>query len=254
MAVLGIDIGSRTIAKVVLESGRIIESAVIDSGPNPVARALCLAGDPDCFTTVVSTGYGRHAARTALSGEIITEIKAHAIGAWESVPGCRTVLDIGGQDSKVIRLDINGNVEDFLMNDKCAAGTGRFLEVMARILNLSLTELGHKGGATTATVKINSMCTVFAESEVVSLQANGTPVEEISRALLNSVCEKVTSMVYRTGFAEPLVFTGGLARIEVLAGMIGEKLNLDVIVPPDPQIIGAFGAALHGERRGKDGT
>jgi predicted CoA-substrate-specific enzyme activase len=254
MAVLGIDIGSRTIARVVLEHGRLVESQVIDSGPDPVTRAVTLAGDPGKYEAVVSTGYGRHAMQSALSGRIITEIRAHALGAGSVVPGCRTVLDIGGQDSKVIRLDAHGNVEDFLMNDKCAAGTGRFLEVMARTLNLSLAELGEKGGATAETVKINSMCTVFAESEVVSLLANGTPVEVISRALLASICDKVTSMLNRIGVRPPLVFTGGVARFNVLAGLIGAKLKQDVVVPPDPQIIGALGAALYAESGEQHGT
>ncbi|GAW94202.1 acyl-CoA dehydratase activase [Calderihabitans maritimus] len=247
MRFAGIDIGSRTIAMVVWERGRLAFSRVVDSGPNPVERAAQLLGDVGKYRRVVATGYGRHAARAAFAHEIITEIKAHALGARAVYPQCRTVLDIGGQDIKVIRLDDNGRVVDFLMNEKCAAGTGKFVEVMAQTLGLDLTQFACMALATSERVTLNSTCAVFAETEVVSLLARGVKAEAVARAVLESVCAKAASMLHRVGLKPALVFTGGVALLSGIADLLGARLRTEVVIPSDPQIVGALGAALYGQ-------
>jgi predicted CoA-substrate-specific enzyme activase len=247
MAVLGLDIGSRTIAAVLFAEGQILKSVVVDGGANPIARAEQLVKQFPTWDRLVATGYGRHAAREGLAQEIITEIKAHALGANYFYPDCRTVLDIGGQDSKVISLGTRGKVVDFIMNDKCAAGTGKFLEVMAERLELPFEELGRFIDLEEG-VKINSMCTVFAESEVVSLLAQQIPIAQIAKGLFDSVCDRTIPLVQKVGARERLVFTGGVAAIPGFAGLLERKMRLKtaITVPEQPQIIGALGAALHG--------
>ncbi|MCS5696067.1 acyl-CoA dehydratase activase [Desulfofundulus thermocisternus] len=248
MAVLGIDIGSRTIGVVVLnESGEMISGRVFDSGPRPLERAREIAGDLSQYRHIVATGYGRHGARADFATDLITEIKAHALGASYLFPSCRTVLDIGGQDSKVIRLNERGRVVDFIMNDRCAAGTGKFLEVMAQSLGLSLEEMVAAAAKSEEKVILNSMCTVFAESEVVSLLAEGQPVGVVARAVLNSICDRAQNMLSRMGLVPAVVFTGGVAAIPGLAAYFARRAGLpDLQVPTSPQLVGALGAALYG--------
>ena len=172
MRVLGLDIGSRSVDAVWLEDGRIVDSAVADSGFDPASVAAALVERSGC-DRLVATGYGRHVARESFGGDVVTEIKAYALGAFALYPEARAVLDIGGQDTKAIALRSDGRVADFEMNDKCAAGTGKFLEVMARALGFSLVELGTASVAAASGVQITSMCTVFAESEVTGLVHRG---------------------------------------------------------------------------------
>lgn len=253
MDFLGIDIGSRTIATVVLDDkGTIRNAAIRDSGPRPLERAEQMVGNGQSFRQVVATGYGRHGARAAFATGLITEIKAHALGARHLFPSCRTVLDIGGQDSKVIRLDEEGRVEDFIMNDRCAAGTGKFLEVMARGLGLSLKEIVAAASTSGQELTLNSMCTVFAESEVVSLLAAGKPVGAVARAVLNSICDRTQNLLARVGIVPPVVFTGGVAAVPGLPAYFSRRMGLkrmglpDLQVPDNPQLVGALGAALFG--------
>jgi len=156
----------------------------------------------------------------------------------------RTVIDIGGQDSKVIRLNERGEVQDFAMNDKCAAGTGRFLEVMAHALEVDLSEMASISERASRSAPISSMCTVFAESEVVSLIAQGVPREEIISGLHEAIAGRTAGMVFRVGLEKEVMMTGGVAKNRGVVKSLEKKLQCKIIVPPEPQIIGALGAAL----------
>ena len=159
-------------------------------------------------------------------------------------PGVRTVIDIGGQDSKVIRLSPQGKVIDFVMNEKCAAGTGRFLEVMAHALETDLEEMSRPSAPSVKTANISSMCTVFAESEVVSLVAEGHPREEIIKGIIYSVVERTISLARRVGVEEELMMTGGVAKNIALREALEKSLGIKITVPDEPQAVGALGAAL----------
>lgn len=191
---------------------------------------------------ITATGYGRNIFS---ADKKVTEITCHAAGAHFLVPEAVAVLDIGGQDSKAIRLDSDGKVSDFVMNDKCAAGTGRFLQNMAVHLGCSLDDFAQLDD--TLTYKpINSMCTVFAESEVVGLLAGGVSKEAISLALLDSVAERAANLLSRVSDTGPVCFTGGCARNSLLASIIERKIKRRVIAPEKAQYAGAIGAALIG--------
>jgi predicted CoA-substrate-specific enzyme activase len=175
----------------------------------------------------------------------ITEIKAFALGARALVPHCRTVLDIGGQDTKVISLRENGEVKNFEMNDKCAAGTGRFLEVMAKALGFEIEELGERAMMASKSVKINSMCTVFAESEVVSLTTQGEDRQNIAMGLHQAIVERTLAMLKHVGVETDFVFAGGVANNICIRKMLEERLGIAPVIPQNPQVVGALGAALH---------
>jgi len=243
----GIDIGSRTIALVVLNDREVVRCAVVDTGFSPLetAREMVAALPPGSLIT--ATGYGRHAAKADFAHRVVTEIKAHALGVCRFTPKAKTVLDIGGQDMKVIALDGSGNVEDFQMNDKCAAGTGKFLEVMAAALGyVSVEEFGRASLLGSPGTKITSMCTVFAESEAVSLMHRGVDRCDIGRALHASVVERALGLLQRVGYQALLVFTGGVAMNPCILTMLRDKIKDPVLVPENPQLIGALGAALAG--------
>ncbi len=242
----GLDVGSRTIELVIFDTD-VRESLVLATGTNPLQRCQeVLAGKS--YERLVVTGYGRHLVAPSVGGEVVSEIKAHAIGARHIYPDCRTVIDIGGQDSKVILLSDKGVVQKFQMNDRCAAGTGRFLEVMANILEVGINDLGDLALSASATIQINSLCTVFAESEVVSLIAQGKETSAIALALHEAVATRITSMIRMTGFKEKVVFVGGGALNKCLCQLLGKKLDTELVVPPEPQIVGALGAALLAKR------
>jgi len=201
---------------------------------------------------VVATGYGRHLARAETAGRVITEIKAHAAGAARLFPGVRTVIDIGGQDSKVIALDGSGRVSRFLMNDKCAAGTGRFLEIMAATLGYTLPDFGEAALGADDEVRLNAMCTVFAESEVISLKNRGVPPARIARAVHQAVVQRMVQMVTRMDYGPWIVFSGGVARNPCIRRLLQEQLpGTEIRVPQDPDLVGALGAALHVDLPGK---
>jgi len=255
--VAGIDIGSLSAEAVILDDDRIAGYSIIHTGADSrraAQEALALAlkqakRSPDEVAFTVATGYGR--VNVPFAALQVTEITCHARGAAFLLPGTRTVIDIGGQDSKVIRLDETGTVVDFVMNDKCAAGTGRFLEVMARALETRVEALSDLGASARRAAPISSMCTVFAESEVVSLIGEGTPREEIVRGLLQSVAERTVNMVHRVGLAREVAMTGGVAKNRGVVRLIAERLGVEVHVPPEPQIVGALGAALIARSRAK---
>ncbi len=242
----GLDIGSRTIALVVWDGARIVRARVADTGIDPLSNARALLDNGD-FARLVATGYGRHlAAERELADEVISEIKAYAMGAHHLYRDVGTVLDIGGQDSKVIRVGPGGRVLRFEMNDRCAAGTGRFLENMARTLGLEIEQFGpHALGSGGRAVRISSLCTVFAESEVVSLIARGEDSRRVALGLHQAIVDRVGSMVRRVGVQERFVFAGGVAHNRCLQQLFAEALGVPLTVPDDPQIVGALGAALH---------
>jgi predicted CoA-substrate-specific enzyme activase len=250
MSFAGIDIGSLSTDAVVFDGERIISYAIVPtlsssetaakSAYDAVLESAQLSSTE--VSAVVATGYGRTSIDFA--DRAVTEITCHALGARRLFSEANTVIDIGGQDSKVIRLSRDGRVEDFSMNDKCAAGTGRFLEVMARSLDTKLDALGTLSALSTADVRISSTCTVFAESEVVALVAKGVPKEDIIRGLHRSVAERVFAMVTRLRAEPPYVMTGGVAKNSGVVAAIEERLGTTLLLPEEPQIVGALGAAL----------
>jgi predicted CoA-substrate-specific enzyme activase len=246
----GIDIGS-VATKGVLYNGEVAASIVIPTGWSPrEASRLALrmvlerhGVDRSSVRSIVATGYGRVSADFA--DRAVTEITCHARGAYCLNPGIRTVLDIGGQDSKVIRLDDQGNVIDFVMNDKCAAGTGRFLEVMCRILETEVQDIDSLA-ADARPEPVSSMCTVFAESEVVSLLARGASRQSIARGVLESIAGRVIALAGRLEVQPGIAFTGGLSQSRVLRGILEQRLGLPLFTSSFSQIAGALGGAVIG--------
>jgi len=250
LPVAGVDIGSLSTEVVILDKRAMLAAIIIPTGANSrlaAEKAMKMALEEsglsrDDLQYIVATGYGRVSAPFA--DKKVTEISCHGKGAFYLNPEVRTVIDIGGQDSKVIRLDSQGKVVDFVMNEKCAAGTGRFLEVMAHALEIDLEEMSRPAPPTVNVAHISSMCTVFAESEVVSLIAEGHPREEIIKGIIYSVVERTVSMARRVGVEEKLMMTGGVAKNTALREALGESLGFKVLVPDEPQAVGALGAAL----------
>ncbi|MDO4280242.1 MAG: acyl-CoA dehydratase activase [Peptococcaceae bacterium] len=247
----GIDSGSTSTDVVILDKDKnIIAQTILPTGAGAAAgadRALDAALDQaglarDDITATVTTGYGRTAIK--LGDQSITEITCHAKGAYFLDPTVRTIIDIGGQDSKVIRLDDNGNVANFVMNDKCAAGTGRFLELMARTLELSLDEMSTLGLDWKEEVTISSMCTVFAESEVVSLIAENRTPADIIHGLNHSVASKTTALCRRVGGRENYMMTGGVSKNRGVVKEIEDMLGVKLHISDKAQLNGALGAAL----------
>jgi predicted CoA-substrate-specific enzyme activase len=259
----GIDSGSRTVKAVVLDAATsaIVASAMVDAGVDAAATAttlfdLALAEAGVARTAIarlVATGYARAAVPGADAR--ITEITCHARGVRHLLPAARSVVEIGGQDSKVLRLDERGVVADFAMNDRCAAGTGRFLEVVAARLGTDLFGLGALAEASTEPAAISSMCVVFAESEIIGLMAGGARREDLAAGVMAAIGTRLAALTGRE-LAAPVVFTGGVARIPGMAAALGRALGQAVIVAPQPHLTGALGAALiacqqaRGEGRG----
>ena len=247
----GIDVGSLSTDVVILdEKGVVAGYSIIQTGANSTEAAeKALAGALDKagiergrLDKIIATGYGR--ISVPFDQKAITEISCHALGAHHLFPEVGTVVDIGGQDSKVIRVNEAGKVLDFTMNDKCAAGTGRFLEVMAAKLQISLEEMGDLSLRAAGEVPISSVCTVFAESEVISLVARNHPKEEIIRGLHRSIVNRVWSMVRSVGVHGTLTMTGGVAKNRGVVALMEEKVGKSIPVHTEPQIVGALGAAL----------
>lgn len=246
---LGVDIGSLT-TKVVLvnQERQMVARATGRSGYSGKEVALrlsegLLAGqglDRKDISTV-ATGYGRV---TFPADREVSEITCQARGIAHLFGGARTVIDIGGQDSKVIKMLPGGKVADFAMNDKCAAGTGRFLEVMAGALEVRLEEVGDLALGAAGRCNISSFCTVFAESEVVSHVASGASKADILAGVCESVAVRVASMTSRTGLEPEVVFTGGVARNKGVASALARHLCLSLLLPEEPEITAALGAAL----------
>ena len=196
---------------------------------------------PQAVNAIVSTGYGRNSLKVA--DKAITEITCHAAGAYYLNPAIRTIIDIGGQDSKSIVIDDNGKVKDFAMNDKCAAGTGRFLEVMARALEVDLDNFGEISLDAENPSKISSLCTVFAESEVISLISKGEKRKNIIAGIHESIASRVASMTNRVGVIKPIMMTGGVAKNIGVVRALEKKFNAPIEVSENAQVNGAIGAA-----------
>lgn len=244
MITAGIDLGSRTIKVVLMENGKIIHSDVQENSYNSIAQCKKMLEGLN-YDKITSTGYGRHLfAEYFPQAEVMSEIKAFALGINHLFPECRTILDIGGQDTKAISLDSNGRILNFEMNDKCAAGTGRFLEIMATALRYDLNEFGEKALMTEETVNISSMCTVFAESEVVSMAAKGYEREKIARGIHHSIAKRSVSLLKKVGITGTVAFVGGVAKNPAMKPMIEVLLDKAVVTYHNPQIVGAIGCAL----------
>jgi (R)-2-hydroxyacyl-CoA dehydratese activating ATPase len=243
MRCAGIDIGSRTIELVVLENRKIIESKQTDTGFDPMTQAKALLEDME-YDCILATGYGRHLFEISFDAPTVTEIKAYAVGARALFPEVQTILDIGGQDSKAIAVNDNGRVIKFEMNDRCAAGTGKFLEIMAQALGYRLNQFGKEALKATREVRISSMCTVFAESEVTSLVARGESRQDIALGLHDSVVRRAVGMLKRISVKDAILFAGGVARNPCMRRLLEKAMDKVILVPEDPQMVGAMGAAL----------
>jgi len=253
----GVDLGSLTAKAVIIENGEIIGHRVIQSGYNSTENAHrvmseCLEGTTlslDDLEYIISTGYGR--VNVPFAHKQVTEITCHAKGANYLFPAARTVIDIGGQDSKAMSIDGNGRVKDFVMNEKCAAGTGRFLEVMAHALEVDLDSFGALSLTSEHPAKISSMCTVFAESEVISQIAQGLPKEDIIAGIHDAITSRVASMARRVPIAEDVVLTGGVSKNVGVIKALSKHLGYDIQVSELSQIAGALGAALLAREAGE---
>lgn len=255
MIVAGIDVGSVNTKLVVLDrqTGRTICTLVEPTGPRPRETAArlqerCRAEHPelaDRIGMVVATGYARNTVCAAT--RTITEIKAAALGIRFLYPECRTIVDIGGQDSKVLVLDENGRVRDFVMNDRCAAGTGQFLSVMARTLAVPLADFGRLALDSQRPVPISSLCVVMAESEILSLLAADTPVGDIIAGLHAALARRVANMAARLHVEPPVVFTGGVAQNPAMRAELESAFGLAVTAAEQPLLSAALGAALFSE-------
>ncbi|MBF0510599.1 MAG: CoA activase [Deltaproteobacteria bacterium] len=250
MITAGIDAGSKTIKAVVVKDGRIIGQAKGDAGydvkPSAEAvwqEALKAAGiKASDISKVVATGAGRDEAPYVQAK--ITEVSAAAKGAVALNPAIRTVIDVGAEEGRAIKINADGKVVDFAINEKCAAGSGAFIESMARALEVTLEELGPLSLQSTKMVNMNAQCAVFAESELVTLVHAKTAKPDMARAIHNAISDRITSLVRRVGLETPVMLIGGLAKNIGFYTSLKNMLETDILVPEDPDIVGAFGAAL----------
>ncbi|HZK54906.1 MAG TPA: acyl-CoA dehydratase activase [Desulfosporosinus sp.] len=250
MITAGIDVGS-TATKAVIFDGTIRSMAIVPTGWNPKEagrsvfnEALTRAGllEQD-IERIIGTGYGR--VSLSFIDKKVTEITCHAKGAKFLFPKTRTVIDIGGQDSKVIAIAEDGAVADFIMNDKCAAGTGRFLQVMTGVLDITLDELGRLASGTKP-ASINSMCTVFAESEIIGLLAQEVTKEAIASGIVQTIAQKMMSLTSRVPCLEEITFSGGVANNPEICAILSSAFGAKFNIPNRPQLVGALGAAIVG--------
>ena len=246
---LGIDVGSTASKCVIVDAGGAIVgrglagSGAGTAGPKTsVDAALVDAGIAmDDVAASCATGYGRNLMEWT-DGQM-SELSCHAKGAAKLFPGVRTVIDIGGQDAKVLSISPSGDLENFAMNDKCAAGTGRFLQVLSGILGMELAELGEAAGRGKPAA-ISSMCAVFAETEIIGLLARGTPPADIAAGVFRSIARRMRGLAARIPLRGECTFTGGLATSPSFSRLLSEELGVPVNVPEYPQLVGAIGAAL----------
>jgi predicted CoA-substrate-specific enzyme activase len=261
MICAGVDAGSRTIKIVLFDPAheKVLGSAIASQGVEQprlavelYERTLREAGlAREEVATVVATGYGR--SRVPFASTTITEITCHARGVHHLLPNMRTIIEIGGQDSKVIFLEAGGRVRDFAMNDRCAAGTGQFLEMVASRMGVDLLRLGEMSRGSLKPAVISSTCVVFAETEIIGLLADGIPASDVAAGVQNAIATRVATMAGRT-LAPPICFTGGVALQPGMIRALEAALSLPIRVAPDPQLTGALGAALLAARaQGRDG-
>lgn len=251
MYTLGIDIGSTSSKAVILQDGEmIVKRALVavgtgTSGPAQLLQQLFANQEiqqSDIRKTVV-TGYGRMNFKEA--DKQISELSCHAKGVHFLFPEARTVIDIGGQDAKALKIDSRGNLLNFAMNEKCAAGTGRFLEVMAKVLETNINDLGHLSLQAQNTINISSVCTVFAESEVISHLSKGLGTADIAAGIHRSIAQRVSSLALRVGIQSDLIMTGGVAQNIGVVKAMENVTNAKIYVSEYAQYSGAIGAALY---------
>jgi len=252
MIVAGIDVGSLTSKAVILKDKKLHSSALRLTGTDVTAAAETVFREaldkgslkPECVERIISTGYGR--INIPFADKSVTEITCNAIGVHFLYPNARLVIDIGGQDCKAIKMDDQGKVITFAMNDKCAAGTGKFLEIAAQTLDMNLRELGSIGLEAKNKVLISSTCTVFAQTEIVSLIAQRVQKGDIAVALHTSIASRIYGLICSTNpdFDEQVVLTGGVAYNNAIVKTLEKKLECEITVPENPQIVTALGAAV----------
>lgn len=255
---LGIDVGSTTAKMVAVDAGgKMVWHTLEEADPRAadqvnrfLSQATLSCGSLE-GVPLVATGYGRKLVKQATRQ--VTEISCHALGIYAELGHGGTLVDIGGQDSKAIRISDSGKVIDFAMNDKCAAGTGRFLENTAGRLRVPLHEMGQDALSSADEVPISSTCTVFAESEVISLIAQGIPVPAILKGLHRSLVKRVAAMIGSVGLTTPLMLSGGVVKNPAIRAMLAEETSSAVTLPDHPQLMGAYGAALFALRIAESG-
>lgn len=256
----GVDIGSLSAEAVIIDEEKILSYSLIPTGAESAKtaqKAMEKALEPlsplalKDIKYIVSTGYGR--VIVPFARREITEISCHAKGAHYFFPSIRTILDMGGQDCKAIKCDSKGKLVDFVMNDKCAAGTGRFLEIVARALDLPLDEIGSLSLRAEQECAISSRCAVFAKSEALSLNRSGTPKEEILAGVHEAISQRMIELLSRVGIEKDFAITGGVAKNPGVVKKIEQKIGLPVFIPSEPQIIGALGAALFAREKCPEG-
>lgn len=255
MFVAGVDIGSATSKAVILSGDGIVGHSLLATGAQSAASAqgameaaletadLCWAQ----IACIVATGYGR--VIVPFADDTVTELSCHARGAHFLFPSARTILDMGGQDCKAIRCDERGKLRNFAMNDKCAAGTGRFLEVLSRVMDIELAQMGPLALEAQAPVKINSTCTVFAKTEVSALLRTGNSRSDVLAGLHEAITKRTFTLLRRVGIEADFVITGGIAKNIAMVRKLEERVGLPALIPPEPQIVGALGAALFAQDR-----
>ena len=248
---MGMDIGSTASKCLILKNGtEIAASSVIPagtgtSGPKRAQEEVLAAAavSMDDIAWKTATGYGRNTLPEA--DDTVSELSCHAIGIHAVFPEVRTLIDIGGQDAKVIRVTEKGHLDNFVMNDKCAAGTGRFLDVMARVMELDVSELAEKSAKAKQVVNISSTCTVFAESEVISQLAGNVDLCDLAAGIHRSVAVRTAALARRLGIVKPVAMSGGVALNSGVVKALEQELGTDIMVSPLAQLNGAYGAALH---------
>jgi predicted CoA-substrate-specific enzyme activase len=269
MPFAGIDVGSLTAQAVLVEDGRTpllktigvrLLSKSIGVKPNPLDSARTVMGELleenglswDDITYCVSTGYGRdRVEEEGLAQENVSEISCHGVGAFSVAPRVRTIIDIGGQDAKVIRLDEKGDLVNFVMNDKCAAGTGRFLEVMSRALGVSYQDIGPLALSARGRVELSSRCSIFAETEVLHFLQKGHDRLELAAGICRSMADRVMALVRRVGAEREVMMTGGVAKNVAVRSELERMLSIRMLTSNlDPQLMGAYGAAVLAQRAG----
>jgi (R)-2-hydroxyacyl-CoA dehydratese activating ATPase len=254
----GCDVGSTTGKAVIIdENGTIIGTSIVPSEIDPELTSV-LALEKACsqipdmgsyrdLAYLVGTGYGRN--EVAFADKNVSEISCHAMGTFSCKPGIKTIIDIGGQDVKTIALNGDGSVLEFAMNDKCAAGTGRFFEAMSRIFRMNLDEFSDLSLKANKIIPVTAQCSVFAESEVISLLARKNPPEEIAAGIQTAVSKRCFTLLKRIGMQPQVTVTGGCAKNKGLIKALAKIINMDVTtLPVDPQIIGALGAAIYARK------
>lgn len=246
MLTAGIDVGAKTIKIAVVEDGKMVDHVIVPAGQDAeaaIAKAWdALKTDRQKIQTIVATGTGRKSTKG--SQGFVTEVAAAAKGGVAMFPEVRTVIDVGAEEGRAIKVSAEGKVVDFAINEKCAAGAGAFCEAMARALEVSLEEMGSMSLASTGNVAMNAQCAVFAESELVTLVHSNTPKPDMAKAIHDAISDRIVSMVRRVGMQEKVALIGGVARNKGFVQSLKNDLETEVLIPEDPEIVAAFGAAL----------